>query len=744
MFTQCPKCQSVFMVSDKDIKAHEGLVRCGNCYSVFNSSWNLTDDPRNDFIEEPASARTKASPSIKGLSDSRSSGFTFSIMDNAADTAAATETQAAESDREEPGSLAHQEDSAAGVANDLTPDIDLEPFPEPEMDDIHSLSPVPEINKRQESLLYFDPNDGDGETEVTEEKSSEVAPIKDLTILQTPSFSREISTLEQDEPVLESEFDDEPATGSLSEESMWPGSEVKFEDDDEFDLTAAGEDEGTAEAGEADVEESLPVSSDDANVDTPIIVEPSTITLAADDNAVEATVASGPRLNATLEDERVDDSLLDDAAAMDEALLEGEEEDAGLTAAVTEAETSDSMPSLESNVKEALPEPLAEVSKSSVTNDALSTVDEVADADEFFSIESLPKTADEAFSRDSEDEDIDDSVFITSEEEEVDEAYVPISLTTDEQAGLFHGLDDFPEPGELSALNYEDTMEINAMLEEANISKEEIESALSAAEIGDEEEDANRNVEEIFLSSDADNDLTEALFPSDGEDESDLPAAESRKKDGTNTVVGYVKKLMPLGLGQKKAWKQPAIADDQTQLIKSLNRGRNQAELPVWVGKYSLLAIISVLFIALLGQVGYFYMDKLVRITPLRPLLEAGCRISGCTVPEIQNLGEIDQLSSRLTPLAGRDGGFKVSSILVNRDIRPQSFPALELTLTDRAGNMISRRVVTQDKYLAKEKPAVMKPNEAVDISIRFRTPSIRVDGFELRPVSQNWLEGSK
>ena len=743
MFTQCPKCQSVFMVSEKDIKAHEGLVRCGNCYSVFNSSWNLTDDPRNNFIEEPAGASTKASASIKGLPDSRSSGFTFSIMEKAADTAADPETQAAESDGEETGSLAHQEDSAAGGANDLTSDIDLEPFPEPEMDDIHSLSPEPELNKRQESLLYFDTNDDDGESKATEEANNEASPIKDLTILQTPSFTSEISTLDQHGPVLESEFDDEPATGSLSAESMWPGSEAKYESDDEFNLPAAGEDEAAAEVSEADVEESLPVLPDDElKIDTPIIVEPSIVALPADGHAVEAPVTNDPLLSATQEDERDDGSLLDDAAAIDEASLEGEEEDAVLTAAVTE--TIDSMPSLESHEEEASPEPLEEVSKSSVADDVFSTAGEVADADEFFSIESGTKTADEVFSPDSEDEDIDDSVFITSEEEEVDEAYVPISLTTDEQAGLFHGLDDFPEPGELSALNYEDTMEINAMLEEANISKEQIESALSAAEIVDEEEEANRNAEEIILSSDADIDLTEALFPSDGEDGSDLPAAENRTKDRTNFVAGYIKKLMPLGMGQKKAWKEPAIADDQTQLIKSLNRGRNQAELPVWVGKYSLLAIISVLFITLLGQVGYFYMDKLVRITPLRPLLEAGCRISGCTVPEIQNLGEIDQLSSRLTPLAGRDGGFKVSSILVNRDIRSQSFPALELTLTDRAGNMISRRVVTQDKYLAKEKPAVMMPNEAVDINIRFRTPSIRVDGFELRPVSQSWLEGSK
>jgi len=705
MFTQCPKCQSVFMVSDKDMKAHEGLVRCGNCYSVFNSSWNLTDDPRNDFIEEPDSTSTT------GLPGSRGSGFTFNILDKAVNIVAATESLPAAADTEVTGSLVHQEDSAAGMPNDLMPDNDLEPFPEPEVDDFHSQSSAPVIKKHQEELLYFDPNVEDTEIEVTEGPENGVPRIEDLTLLQTPSFTNEIPALDQDDPAVKSEFDGEPVMGSLDAESMWPGGEAKFE------------------------------SEDEASVDTSIIVEPSTAALSTDSPVVEAPAAGDPLSSTTLGDEGDDCSSFDNASAKDEILLQDEEE-AWLVAAAIEAENVESMPSLESNEKEATPEELQEASKSFPADDTFSVAGDEVDTDEFFSIESLPKTANEAFSREEEVENIDESVFITSEEEEVDEAYVPISLKG-ERDGSLHGLDDFPEPGELSALNYEDTMEINAMLEEANISKEQIESALSAAEVGDEEEGATGPIEEIFLSTDADNDLTEALFSSDGVSGSDQSAAEHRK-DRTKPFVSYIKNLMPLGLGQKKAWKEPVIADDQTQLIQSLNRGRNKPELPVWAGKYSLLVAISILFITLLGQVGYFYMDKLVRITPLIPLLKVGCKIAGCTVPNIQNIGKIDQLSSGLTPLAGRGGGFKVSSILVNRDTRAQSFPALELTLTDRAGNMISRRVVTRDKYLTKEKPTVMMPNEAVDIDIRFRTPSIRVDGFELRSVSQNWLERSK
>jgi hypothetical protein len=108
----------------------------------------------------------------------------------------------------------------------------------------------------------------------------------------------------------------------------------------------------------------------------------------------------------------------------------------------------------------------------------------------------------------------------------------------------------------------------------------------------------------------------------------------------------------------------------------------------------------------------------------------------------VQNLQEVEQLSSRLE--RGSDGELKISSILVNRDIRAQAFPALELTLTDRSGNIISRQVVDRNNYLHDDDAGpLLEPNEPVDINIRFKTPSIRVDGFELRPVAINWLERS-
>ncbi len=43
MYTQCPNCQSVFGLTEEQIRVRQGLVRCGSCKEVFNATWNLID-----------------------------------------------------------------------------------------------------------------------------------------------------------------------------------------------------------------------------------------------------------------------------------------------------------------------------------------------------------------------------------------------------------------------------------------------------------------------------------------------------------------------------------------------------------------------------------------------------------------------------------------------------------------------------------------------------------------------------
>ena len=187
MFTQCPRCQSVFMVSDKDIRAHEGLVRCGNCYSVFNSSWNLTDDPRS----ESDTAEVAASDSGSQVT-SQGSGFTFSILGSDTDTFAGDENVSDHpEDISEPGI---KERTSAVEDSDQPADDFLEPFPEPGAEDDLKPVPIAEVDKKTpDSLLYFDSD---------EEADNNNDVIENSSIMKMQSLNDDGELLGLDEPLL--------------------------------------------------------------------------------------------------------------------------------------------------------------------------------------------------------------------------------------------------------------------------------------------------------------------------------------------------------------------------------------------------------------------------------------------------------------------------------------------------------------------------------------------------------------
>lgn len=45
MYTQCPRCRTVFGVTDEQLRARGGMVRCGRCRNVFQADATLFDAP---------------------------------------------------------------------------------------------------------------------------------------------------------------------------------------------------------------------------------------------------------------------------------------------------------------------------------------------------------------------------------------------------------------------------------------------------------------------------------------------------------------------------------------------------------------------------------------------------------------------------------------------------------------------------------------------------------------------------
>jgi predicted Zn finger-like uncharacterized protein len=60
MYTQCPKCQTVFRITMEQLQAHSGVVRCGECDHVFNADQQLFDDFPEKNAAKPTAAPKKA------------------------------------------------------------------------------------------------------------------------------------------------------------------------------------------------------------------------------------------------------------------------------------------------------------------------------------------------------------------------------------------------------------------------------------------------------------------------------------------------------------------------------------------------------------------------------------------------------------------------------------------------------------------------------------------------------------
>ena len=83
--TQCPQCNTRFKVSQEQLDAHQGMVRCGRCQAVFNAVQYLDDGQPSPQLDLPIApeetrqtpAETAAEPIVEpALTTYEESGFT--------------------------------------------------------------------------------------------------------------------------------------------------------------------------------------------------------------------------------------------------------------------------------------------------------------------------------------------------------------------------------------------------------------------------------------------------------------------------------------------------------------------------------------------------------------------------------------------------------------------------------------------------------------------------------------------
>ena len=65
MYTRCPQCQTVFRITAAQLKARDGMVRCGRCQHVFGADRHMMPKPARGTVKAASPASRKRAASKK-------------------------------------------------------------------------------------------------------------------------------------------------------------------------------------------------------------------------------------------------------------------------------------------------------------------------------------------------------------------------------------------------------------------------------------------------------------------------------------------------------------------------------------------------------------------------------------------------------------------------------------------------------------------------------------------------------
>lgn len=141
------------------------------------------------------------------------------------------------------------------------------------------------------------------------------------------------------------------------------------------------------------------------------------------------------------------------------------------------------------------------------------------------------------------------------------------------------------------------------------------------------------------------------------------------------------------------------------------------------------LALMAVLVI----QFAYFNRDDLARYAQWRPALEEMCRHAGCTLPLQSDITKITLLNRELRSHPRVANALLVTATLVNSAAFPQTYPVLQLSLSDFSGRTVAMRRFQPIEYLGKvtEIDGGMRPGQPIEVSLELADPGKTAVGFE-------------
>jgi len=182
-----------------------------------------------------------------------------------------------------------------------------------------------------------------------------------------------------------------------------------------------------------------------------------------------------------------------------------------------------------------------------------------------------------------------------------------------------------------------------------------------------------------------------------------------------------------------------AASDSTTQNTRDIRQLGDDVRLveiphpqPVKTVAWALGTAILVLLVV--WQLKLFYFVDMAQSSTLRPVLESVCGVVGCSVPARSAAGKIELTSTRVAQHPDTPGAMRLTVSLINHAEFPQPLPPLELTLTEKTGQVVGKRIYLPAEYHGK-KPVLMKPREIETVFIDLAHPTTDAVGYEVQLV---------
>jgi hypothetical protein len=172
------------------------------------------------------------------------------------------------------------------------------------------------------------------------------------------------------------------------------------------------------------------------------------------------------------------------------------------------------------------------------------------------------------------------------------------------------------------------------------------------------------------------------------------------------------------------------MADPEVASVGFIRKARRQAFWHRPAVRAGLLLLALGLLMSLGAQVLLQHHDRWAAAHPrLAPLLATACVPLGCEIEPPRQIESIAIVSTELIRI--KDGTYRLDMALRNNASHPVATPAVELSLTQRGGEAVVRRVILADEW---SQPLVLLPPQAetrLTLRLSLHQPeALRMEGF--------------